>query len=510
MSSKTNLAELKKALCNLSLLYIERNENLKNKIAPFLAKVFSEIHLASNANQGLELFNKHRPSVIITCIDLPNINGLQLARMMRVINPKTKIIITSSQDEKSYLLESINLHIDGYLIKPFKLSDLIELLSSLSIQIEQELNQEEFNRYIYKIFNKQKSLIILIRDGQVVLANETVFEFLDLKTPQDLKEKFKTLDTLFLSHHTFLYRQSDDDVSCLEKIKKNMDKLYNVKLHDSEKIEHHFILRLTQINEKENLYILSLTDITQLNLLGLYDKKSLSDDAALSNEKTILHLFNAAKEAFATIRLYNFYKGLMISSDGTISDAALNDYALKTSLNQQKAARFEKKVVLHCDLFPYDIESNDIKNINFSRQTIEIGTCIMLKTTPSERKSLVFEPDEKHTVAIVFRERNYDQGLKIKNISKEAVKLYLDYLPQGLQEEDEIYISMFFNDGPKPNVIRSKAQVLKIIPHGQNFYIVANFEPTPPIHKAIVDYLISRQMTLVREFKNLQIQIKDD
>ncbi|MDX1809642.1 MAG: response regulator [Sulfurospirillaceae bacterium] len=510
MPNYKDLNELKRALCNLSLLYIEENDNLQNKIAPFLEKNFSDVYLASDSDTGMELFNKYHPSFVITCIDLPKINGLQLARMMRVINPRTKIIITSLQDEKSYLLESINLHIDGYLIKPFKLSSLLELLYSLAIQHAKEHDQDELNRYIYKIFNKQQSLIMLIRDDQVVLANETLFGFMDIKPSQSLQEKFKTLDELFLPHPTFLYRQKNEEIGCLEKIKQNMDQLYNVKLLDQEKKEHHFILRLTQINEKESLYILSLTDITELNLLGLYDKKNLDNEEDLSNEQTILHLFNAAKEASATIRMYNFYKGLMISNDAIITEAVLNDYVFKTSINQQKAVKFEQKVVIHCELFPYDIESADIKSINFTRQTVEIGKCNMLKSTPTERKSLVLEPDEKHNVSFVFNEYIYDHGMRIKDISKEAVRIYVEQLPLELQEGDEIYISMSFHDGPQTNTIRVKSYVLKIIPYDKIFYIVARFAPTPPVQKSIVDYMISRQMTLVREFKSLQIQIKEE
>ena len=195
----------------------------------------------------------------------------------------------------------------------------------------------------------------------------------------------------------------------------------------------------------------------------------------------------------------------MISSDSKIIETSQNHYKFETSTNQLKAVRFEQKTVIHCELFPFDIESNEIKDINFTEQTIEIGSCSMLKTTPRERKSLVLEPDEHHSISFVFREKIYDQEMHIKDMSKEAIKIYLTRLPVGLAVEDEIYISISFKDKKKPNIIRTKAHVFKIIPYKEAFYIVADFVPTAPVHKVIVDYLISRQMTLVREFKSLSI-----
>ncbi|WP_331774388.1 response regulator transcription factor [Sulfurospirillum sp. 1612] len=505
MSTHTDVEKLKKVLNNFTVLYIEKNENLKTKVGSFLSKIFSKTYITSHAQEGLELFEQHHPAFVISCIQLEDMDGLKLAKKLRNICPKVRIIITSSKDDKDHLLEAINLHVDGYLMKPFRISSLAKLLHSHSEKMLEELNHVQFNQYMYKIFNKQQNLIALIRDDHLVLTNETFLNFFGLKTQLELRERAMKLDEILLPHPNFLYRKEDDTKSCLEKIKQNIDRLYNIKIHDTENVEHHFILKLASINENNDAYILSLTDITPLNLLGLYAKKRIEDDTILSNKETILHLFNAAKEADATIKLYNFYKGLMISSDGKIIETSLNHYTFKTSINQLKSVRFEQKTVIHCDLFPFDIESSDIKDINFAKQTIEAENCSMLKTTPSERKSLILEPDEHHSVSLVFREKIYDQEMYIKDMSKEAVKISLPSIPEGMAEEDEIYISLSFKDQPKPTIIRTKARVFKILPHKEAFYIIADFVPTAPSHKAIVNYLISRQMTLVREFKGLSI-----
>ena len=269
----TDVEKLKKILHNFTVLYVEENESLKEKVSPFLSKIFSKIYLASNAHESLELFEQHHPDFVITCIGLKGMNGLQLSKKLREIYPKIRIIITSSKVAKDILLEAINLNIDGYLVKPFHMSSLAKLLHSHSETMLEELNHAQFNQYMYKIFNKQQNLLALIRNDHLALTNETFLNFFGFKAQLELKEQEMKLDEILLPHPTFLYHREDDTKSCLEKIKQNIDRLYNIKIYDTEKVEHHFILRLASINENNDTYILSLTDITPLNLLGLYAKK---------------------------------------------------------------------------------------------------------------------------------------------------------------------------------------------------------------------------------------------
>lgn len=109
---------------------------------------------------------------------------------------------------------------------------------------------------------------------------------------------------------------------------------------------HHFILKLTHISEGENFYILSLTDITQLGLLSLYDKNSLEHDKALQDQKTIYNLLEAAREGGAVVKLYNFYKGLTICNNAVLSRVTRESFTCKSSTMQQKAAQIEQKIII--------------------------------------------------------------------------------------------------------------------------------------------------------------------
>jgi CheY-like chemotaxis protein len=502
---KVDLKELKKLLTPLSLLYVEDNAMLQEKASSFFEKLFGSVYRDNDGQKGVELFKEHRPSIVITDIQMPLLDGLSMAQEIRAIDPNSKIIVTSAYDEKSYLLKTIELGLNGYLVKPLKVEDLSALLYTIASHMSEERNKTIFHNYLYSIFNNQDNLLMMLKNDNVILANEHTLSFFQCASLLAFKEKFKSLDTLLLPHDSFLYRRANSSISCLEYAKGAIDKLYNVKMVDQNAEPHHFILKLTHISDGENFYILSLTDITQLNLLSLYDKNSLEHDKALQDQKTIYNLLEAAREGGAVLKLYNFYKGLTICNNAILSRVTKESFTCKTSIMQQKAAQIEQKIIINCELFPYDLQSLEIKEINFRFQTIEVGACKMLKTTPVERKHLILEPDAKHNVSLFYHKHRFNTKMSIINISLESSRLCMEYLPAGFKEKDEITLDMVFNDESKPYIINTKATVYKIIPVDKAFHVVAKLSLGSEMHKTLTDYLASRQMKLVREFKGLMV-----
>lgn len=498
-----DLKELRKLLSAYKLLYVEDNLGLREKANTLFQKLFSKVYVASNGQEGLELFIKHKPEFVITDIKMPQMNGIEMATKIKALNPKTKIIATSAYDDKEYLLDSIELKIDSYLMKPIQVDKLTLVLYKIAKDKQKEDKREVFCNYLHSIFNHQYSLILMLKQDRVVLANDQMLNFFDAKTIEEFREKFKNFNQMLAPHETFLYAQNQSD-DCLKRVKKDIDRPYNVKIFDKDGSPCHFILKLTQAGY-EDYYILSLINITELNLLALYDKNSLEYDNTLKDKKSIYNLLCAARDAGEAVKLYNYYKGLTVCNKAVLEEVGENSTILKTSVMQLKAARFEKKVILNCELFPYDIQADTIVNIDFHTQTIEIGKCHMLKTTPSQRKYLVLEPKSNHEVTISYKNQKFNTQAHIINISKESARVHLDNLPDGIKETDEIVLHMVFKSVTKPHIINTSAKVYKIIPVEKGFELICIFILEHSDHKVLIDYLASRQMELVKEFKGLKI-----
>lgn len=504
MSDKINLNEIKKTLSPFSLLYVEDNIGLQEKALVFFKKFFVTIHKANDGKSGLELFKKYRPSFVITDIQMPKMDGLEMAEALREIDPNVKIIITSAVDDKEFLFKTIKLELNGYLLKPFKIQEISTLLYKLGTKLHEERNKKVFHKYMHSIFNNQANLLMLIKNDAVLIANDLALEFFQTSSLKEFKEKFKSFDNFFAPHNSFLYHKTDSTKSCLDYAKENCEKLHNVKMIDKDGTPHHFILKMTHIEDGENFYIVSLTDITQLNLLGLYDEKSLENDKLLQDQNIIYNLFEAARESGAVIKFYNYYKGLTICNNGLVVKTKENYFTCKCTLMQQKAMLFEKKVIINCELFPYDLQSFEISNINLKSQTVDITKCIMIKTTPVQRQNLVLEPKPEHSISLFYNKHPFRTNIKIINISLESIRFNMEYLPAGFKENDEITINIVFSDFQQPLIINSQAFVLKIFKVQEKFNIVAKFSLSTSMHQKLTDYMASRQMQLVREFKAIE------
>ena len=121
-----------------TLLFVE-DEIMTRRIAvSFLKNYFIEIYEAKDAEEGLELYHKHKPDIIITDIEMPKMDGLELCRIIRKKDKSTPIIISTAYTTTEYLLEAVSLNLINYLPKPIEEKALFEALNACFEHIERE------------------------------------------------------------------------------------------------------------------------------------------------------------------------------------------------------------------------------------------------------------------------------------------------------------------------------------------------------------------------------------
>ncbi|WP_342772863.1 response regulator [Paenibacillus lentus] len=98
---------------------------------------------AENGKEAAELIEKHVPDVVVTDIQMPFMNGLQLSEWIRAHYPSTKIIILTGYEEFEYAQQAIRLQIDEYILKPFSAGELAAVLQKVKYLIDQELAEHE-------------------------------------------------------------------------------------------------------------------------------------------------------------------------------------------------------------------------------------------------------------------------------------------------------------------------------------------------------------------------------
>lgn len=119
----------------LNLLYIEDDQKTSTTTAEVLKPFFNSITLAYDGEQGLELFKKEPFDIILTEIIMPRIDGADLCRKIREINPLQEIIVISKFEEIDFFREFIKIGINKFIVKPVELETLLESFISTAINI---------------------------------------------------------------------------------------------------------------------------------------------------------------------------------------------------------------------------------------------------------------------------------------------------------------------------------------------------------------------------------------
>lgn len=114
-----------------SILYVEDDLDTREELTAFLEQKCTVLHIACDGKEGLELFKKYLPNLVISDIQMPNMNGIAMAKEIKKININIPIVFITAFNEISYLKASMDLGITNYIEKPVNLSLLGEKIDEI-------------------------------------------------------------------------------------------------------------------------------------------------------------------------------------------------------------------------------------------------------------------------------------------------------------------------------------------------------------------------------------------
>ncbi len=133
---------------NISVLFVDDNETIRQLYRRILEKHVNNLYIAKDGYHGLELYQKHKPDLVITDMVMPVMNGLEMVKEIKKIAPDAKFVVMSAYSEKDSFVESIHLGIDGYLMKPVEAKKLLSLIDEFAgiTLMKWELERKEKKR----------------------------------------------------------------------------------------------------------------------------------------------------------------------------------------------------------------------------------------------------------------------------------------------------------------------------------------------------------------------------
>jgi len=126
---------------------------MRDSIAEIMRRRVNNVLVAGNGHIGLELYKKHHPHVIITDIRMPIMTGLEMLEKIREIDENVKVIVVSAHNDTQYFQQAINLGVDGFLLKPINVNNVIKQISKITRQLVYQQKALEFEDKVQK-FNE--------------------------------------------------------------------------------------------------------------------------------------------------------------------------------------------------------------------------------------------------------------------------------------------------------------------------------------------------------------------
>jgi len=116
-------------LKEMTTLYVEDDKEILQKVGNMLERRVKQLYLAANGKEGLDLTVAKRPDVIITDLEMPILNGLEMIKRIRETLGYACpiIVVTAYHDEEHYTDLA-----DEYVYKPVILSELIDTMVKLA------------------------------------------------------------------------------------------------------------------------------------------------------------------------------------------------------------------------------------------------------------------------------------------------------------------------------------------------------------------------------------------
>ncbi|MBP9565800.1 MAG: response regulator [Sulfurospirillum sp.] len=113
------------------VLYVEDEKSVRDQTYMILKDFVKEVYLASNGEEGLSLALQKDVDIIVTDILMPQMNGIEMLKKLKTeYHRNIPAIITTAFTETEYLLEAITLKVDGFIMKPINMKDLISAIYS--------------------------------------------------------------------------------------------------------------------------------------------------------------------------------------------------------------------------------------------------------------------------------------------------------------------------------------------------------------------------------------------
>ncbi len=142
MSESIDLVQLTDETKKLTAMVVEDEVAANEMLSSTFKSFFSDVISAFDGKQALEMAKKNKPDIIFVDIVMPEMDGIELSRRLREMNPNQIIIVISASNDIQKISESIEVGVNSFIQKPIDTKKIIELLKNITSLVKKKKKVE--------------------------------------------------------------------------------------------------------------------------------------------------------------------------------------------------------------------------------------------------------------------------------------------------------------------------------------------------------------------------------
>lgn len=181
---------------NITLLVADDHAILRDGIVSLLSSELS-FRVACTASGGyevLELINKYEIDVCLLDINMPGLDGIETAKLIRQRKPGIKIIMLTTYNDREIISELVHIGVSGYLLKNSDKEELVEAIHK--VMKGRHYFSEEVEKIILEgLTEKQNTEVIPLTERELEILQLLAKEYTNDKIAAELHISYRTVET---------------------------------------------------------------------------------------------------------------------------------------------------------------------------------------------------------------------------------------------------------------------------------------------------------------------------
>jgi len=442
----SDLVKLQKIASVRSLLYIDGDKATQKNYSIYLKKAFQNFYQAYDGQEGLSLFEKHKPEVVILNLELDKMDAVELISEITDINEDVIMIAVSQECENYDLLQTLDMGLAKNLLKPIGFAKIAHLLISL-LPPPPKPKLPEKSKFPEKPKPVEKKI--------------------EVKSKPKV-EKLKTV------------------------VKKEVPKQVVKQTQKKEEVKPKVVKKQKPIKADT---------VKKQVLKKVVEKPSIKTDLEICLD-LIKELYNKQ----TSLEFINSYKGVMVLHDGVIKKIQGKSFFIKVNIAQALAAKSEKQVMVKTIDNKY-IHAQ-LKGIDLKTTTLEFINPRILKYKQRNKEYARIMADKSFKASMYYKKKHID--FAVSYISFHSAVLLTENVDIDIKPGAMIDITFGFDiSGPNAMIkdkkftkVFAKCEVIRVDEHKSENQIIILFNVSKAGERTLKKYLLERESEIIYEFKS--------